>query len=165
MTKANEKIAQLALVKLFNYRKFIIIPNISYGLKALHNREVDLMVINKSNYATEIEIKLSLEDLKADKKKTHQHKSQIFKRLFFAVFDDNIKPQDYNLIPEHAGIIKLYWKPRRNKKPIFTAVIVKEPKNNDSCRKLTQQEIDKVRNLLIMRYWSLFEKQNPIIGD
>lgn len=53
-----------------NKRTDTIIPNLSWGLL---NHEADFCVINKSGYVTEIEIKRSFSDLKADFKKNEFH--------------------------------------------------------------------------------------------
>lgn len=52
---------ETAIAMKLDIRKHIIVPNISWGA-GLH--ECDLLVINKSGYATEIEIKISKSDLK-----------------------------------------------------------------------------------------------------
>lgn len=55
---------------LWNKRQDIFIPNLSWGLL---NYEADLVIITKSGYLTEVEIKRSWEDFKADFKKGHEH--------------------------------------------------------------------------------------------
>lgn len=64
---------ELAIVNsgIFNKRNDIIVPNVSWGLL---NHEADMVVMTKSGYLTEIEIKRSWEDFKADFKKPHEHK-------------------------------------------------------------------------------------------
>lgn len=55
---------------IWNKRQDIFIPNLSWGLL---NYEADLVIITKSGYLTEVEIKRSWEDFKADFKKGHEH--------------------------------------------------------------------------------------------
>ena len=60
----------------------IIVPNVSFGLL---NHEADLIVISKSGYLSEIEIKRSWSDFKADFKKPHSHQDERVHRFYFAV--------------------------------------------------------------------------------
>lgn len=55
---------------IWNKRQDIFIPNLSWGLL---NYEADLVIITKSGYLTEVEIKRSWADFKADFKKGHEH--------------------------------------------------------------------------------------------
>jgi hypothetical protein len=50
---------EVELGRYFNYRQNIIVSNVSWGL-GIH--ECDLLIITKSGYATEVEIKVSLSD-------------------------------------------------------------------------------------------------------
>ena len=60
------------LADYFGYRKNLIVPNVYWGLD-MH--ECDLLVLSQAGYATEIEIKISIADLRADAKKVHGHRS------------------------------------------------------------------------------------------
>lgn len=75
---------ELAIVNsgLFNKRGDIIVPNVSWGLL---NHEADMVVMTKSGYLTEIEIKRSWEDFKADFKKDHQHDDERVDKLYYCV--------------------------------------------------------------------------------
>lgn len=57
MTDTNLSIQQieLAIAQMFGIRNNIIVPNVSWGFFDTH--EADLVIINKSNYLTEVEIK------------------------------------------------------------------------------------------------------------
>jgi hypothetical protein len=94
----------------FDWRRHIIVPNISYGL-GLH--ECDLLIFTRAGYATEVEIKISLSDLKKDAKKEHKHgidyvgwsgikEEDRIKYLYFAIPEKLEKHAD--LIPGQAGI-------------------------------------------------------------
>ena len=61
---------ELGLAKYFDLRKNIIVTNVSWGM-LLH--EADLLILSKSGYLTEVEIKRSWSDFLADFKKTHTH--------------------------------------------------------------------------------------------
>jgi len=60
---------EFAVAKYFNFRKNLIVPNVSWGFN-IH--ECDLLIVRKSGYAIEVEIKISKSDFKADFKKIHK---------------------------------------------------------------------------------------------
>ena len=106
---------EIALMRHIGVRANTIVPNISWGLI---DHECDLLVMTGSGYLWEIEIKVSLGDLKKDAEKPHNHFSPKIKRLYFAIpkkLENHI-----NLIPERAGIFivkknedinSMDWKP------------------------------------------------------
>lgn len=57
---------ECALADFFDIRKNIIVCNVSWGFL---EHEADILVLSKTGYLTEIEIKRSLQDFKADFKK------------------------------------------------------------------------------------------------
>lgn len=65
--KLNARDIEIAIAKMFNYRMNVIVPNVSWGLGL--RCECDLLIVSQRRYATEIEIKVSKSDIKADKKK------------------------------------------------------------------------------------------------
>lgn len=75
---------ELAIVNstLFNKRTDIFVPNVSWGLL---NHEADMVIMTKSGYLTEIEIKRSWEDFKADFKKDHHHEDERVDKLYYCV--------------------------------------------------------------------------------
>jgi hypothetical protein len=98
--KASE--IEIAIANHFNYRQNLIVPNVCWGM-GLH--ECDLLILTKSNYAYEIEIKVSKQDLIKDLNKAHKHESKKIKYLWFAVPDKLMEFAGY--IPKHAGILKV----------------------------------------------------------
>ena len=97
---------ELAVARYFNTRTNLIVPNISWGLY-LH--ECDLLVITKAGYAYEVEIKVSLSDLKADAHKGHNHNSKKIKKLYFAIPEKLLVGIEH--IPSRAGIIIIKSEP------------------------------------------------------
>ena len=67
---------------IWNKRQDIFIPNLSWGLL---NYEADLVIITKSGYLTEIEIKRSWADFKADFKKGHEHDDPRVYNFYYCV--------------------------------------------------------------------------------
>lgn len=131
----------------FNYRKNIIVPNVSWGI-GIH--ECDLLVIRDSGYAIEVEIKISKSDLRADAKKRHQHRdlSNRIKELYFAIPDYLEDCIEY--IPERAGVLVL----TRNEWGLQCCT-KRRAKINTNCRQFTTEEKLKVAHLGTMRIWNL----------
>ena len=91
---------EIEVARFFNPRRNLVVPNVSWGF-FIH--ECDLFVLTQSGYGYEVEIKVSLADLKADAKKWHGHRSHKLKRLYFALPDFLLEHTEY--VPERAGII------------------------------------------------------------
>lgn len=102
MKKLHSGHMELAVANLIGYRANVIVPNVSWGLGLRH--ECDLLVLDALGRFTEVEIKISKADLKADFKKGHGHKSKIISRLIYAVPDELIDTC-MELIPDRCGII------------------------------------------------------------
>ena len=69
---------EIAILKEFDYRRNLIVPNVS-NMMGLVPFETDMLIINNNNYATGFEIKVSKSDLKADFKKPQHTKINEFK--------------------------------------------------------------------------------------
>ena len=84
--RTNLSVAQIQLAlrnsDLFNPRRDLIVPNVSYGMLPY---EADLIGITPSGQVTEVEIKRSLEDLRADYRKGHRHDAECVTYFFFCV--------------------------------------------------------------------------------
>lgn len=91
---------ELAVASHFGTSNNLIVPNISWGFL---DYECDLLVVTKSNYAWEIEIKVSRADIIRDKNKRHRHESRKIKFLYFAIPDYLLNCIEH--IPDRAGII------------------------------------------------------------
>ena len=141
---------EVMLSRYFDCRVNTIVPNVSYGL---HIHEVDLLVVSHSGYATEIEIKTSLSDLKADLKKAHGHRSNKIKYLYFAV-PLELRDKALELIPERAGLLVIMPNKYNND---WYVTNIKAPIVNKQARKLTEKELIKLGSLAAMRIWSLKE--------
>jgi hypothetical protein len=138
---------EIILIKYFNPRVNIIVPNVSWGIANLH--ECDLLILSKSNYATEIEIKTSRQDLLADKNKKHGHFHNHIARLFFAV-PENLVDLALIEIPKRAGLysIKLGHDP----------VKIRNCKRNSNCVEWSNCERLKLAHLGTMRILGLKQK-------
>ena len=147
---------ELALVAHFDYRRNLIVPNVHWGMN-MH--ECDLLMLSQHNYATEVEIKISMADLRADAKKPHGHRSGgRIKNLWFAL-PEKLKEKHLEkieqLVPERAGILFVRedddnWTPRvRMHRP---------PRGNANARNWTDEERYKLARLGALRIWNLKRK-------
>ena len=128
---------EVALMEYFLPGNFVIVPNVSWGMrfekhtKDLH--ECDLLILSRSRYATEIEIKISKADILKDKKKRHGHHHNHIARLYFAVPE---KLADFALqhIPRRAGLYSILKDKRRKPR------LVKHCIRNKNCVKWTEKD-------------------------
>lgn len=100
----------LAESDFFNFKKNIIAYNVKgWSVTLPINHECDMLVLSKSGYLTEIEIKRSWTDFVADFKKKHGHESDGLIKCFYYCVPDSLyeKVRDYLFENEVkcAGII------------------------------------------------------------
>jgi hypothetical protein len=85
-TELSVKEIQALLAEHWGIRTNIIVPNVSWGML---DYEADLLIMNKTGYVTEIEIKRSWSDfLAAFKKDEKAHKSEIIYQFWYCVPDE-----------------------------------------------------------------------------
>lgn len=151
---------EISISNLFDVRKNIIVPNISWGID-IH--ECDLFIVRNTGYCIEVEIKRSKQDLKKDFEKVHAHKDKHnrIKEFYFAL-PDYLYESCKELIGDNGLILVSKWK--SNKKTYIKAKIHTKSKSDNSARKLTDIEILKVLKLGIMRVWKLKEKLNNYLN-
>lgn len=137
------------IAEYMNPRVNLIVPNVSWGLRGLRH-ECDLLCVSPAGYATEVELKISRSDIKADMGKMHGHRSKLIRRFFFGV---PVALVDCEYLPLDAGIIAVDFNRGRH-----GVKIVRPPRVNKDSRKLTPAEIDKIRHLGCMRIWGLKKK-------
>src|SRR5690606_39543630 len=93
---------ECALAGYYNPRVNLSVPNVSGGMGLRH--ECDLLVLRKTGYCAEIEIKRSRADCRADLNKRHGHESDMIRELWFAL-PSSIYESCRELVPERAGIL------------------------------------------------------------
>jgi hypothetical protein len=165
-----------AVARMFGIRQNLIVPNISWGL-GLH--ECDLLIVRKSGCAVEVEIKISLADLKKDARKRHNHidRHNRIGHLYFAVPEKLLGVAE-RYAPASAGIIvvaptnqfngyedddwvqgeALYISKLR-------AYIHRPAIKRKNSGKLTEAEINYVARLGCMRIWNLKAKLIKAMSD
>jgi hypothetical protein len=139
------------LARRFDVRSDIIVPNVSHGASV---HECDLLVVNKSGYATEFEIKVSKSDLKKDAKKAHKHVSKLIKYLYFAIPEKLEGCID--MIPQHAGIILIKY----HKDLISEGFYMHEIRHAEAtwAQKWTDSDMNNLNRLGTMRIFGLKQK-------
>jgi len=137
---------EIVVTKYFNPRVNIIVPNVWWGLGL--NHECDLFVLTKPGYGYEIEIKVSKSDLLADLQKRGGHKSDMLRRLYFAIPEKLVS--SIPSIPERAGVLIV------NKNGHVTKF--REAKLNPAAKLLTDKQRLKLAHLGCMRIWTLKAK-------
>jgi len=140
---------EVAVARLFGTRKHIIVPRVSWGF---HIHECDILIIRKSGYAIEVELKRSIADLKKDLKKKHQHKDSRIRELYFGLPQELLE-KGMPLVPARAGLISIYYRYGE-----YRASFIRSAQINSAARKLTTIEQLMVARLGTLRIWNLKEK-------
>lgn len=153
---------EIAMMSYLNVRQNIIVPNTSWGLhlggKDLH--ECDLLMLSKSGYATELEIKISRADLLKDAKKLHGHEHHYITNFYFVV-PENLKSVALENIPDRAG---LYVLARKNSGNLIVR-LERKAKRSAHARKWAKDEVFNLARLGVMRILGLKRKVNALSGE
>lgn len=154
-TKLTIEEIQLAIYnsKRWNIRTDIFVPNVSYGLLEY---EADLVILNKTGYLTEIEIKRSLEDFKADFKKGHSHNDPKIYHFYYCL-PLSIKEQALKILSEKNQRIPAILFYNENGEISRAGGF-----SQRGGRKLFIEEQLKLARLGCFRYWNLKIKINVI---
>lgn len=138
-------------------RSNLIVPNVSWGMGI--NYEADLVVVSKSGYATEYEIKRSYSDFIADFAKDEEAHKAPWVYQFFYVLPLSIKDK-VEVFIENARIeppaIFFYDEAGR-------FVRNKGVSYRKGGRKMFIEEQLKIAKLGVMRYWSLRNKEKGLL--
>ena len=145
----------------FKDSSLVIVPKISGNnwwfdsetmlWKNIVNHECDMLIVTKNHYLTEIEIKISLSDLKADFKKKHQHKDENIKNFYYA-FPEEIKEKAIELIPEEAGILIAIKK--EDGIQYREIECYRKPKINKGAKPINDKVLSMIYRLGYLRYWN-----------
>ena len=138
---------EIAVAKHFGYRQHLIVPNVSWGLGFLH--EIDVLVMSRSGYVTEVEIKTSRSDLKRDLLKKHAHMSDKIRQYWLAV-PKSLGEYGLQLFPKDWGVFSVCEETQ-------LVTTLRESKKNKNARPLRADEINHLYELASMRTWSLKE--------
>ena len=146
---------------IWNPRADLMVPNVSWGLL---DYEADFIIMTPNGYLTEIEIKRSFEDFKADFKKDHHHDDERIYHFYYCV-PESIKDKVTGFLDEN-------FKYGAYKPALLTynedGHIQKEKYGysgacrNKKVRKLFLEEQLKLAKLAAFRYWSDEEKTTGV---
>lgn len=163
-TKLTVKEIELALRNsgLWNKRNDVMLPNLSWGLL---NHEADFCVITKSGYLTEVEIKRSFTDLKADFKKDVFHKDERVYKFYYCL-PESIVVKSLELFKENEEKIKQLYNTDYYHDPALLVYDEHGAIKHEGGypyrggRKLFLEEREIVGRLMSLRYWDMQEKLN-----
>lgn len=147
----------------FQDSSLVIVPKISGNnwwfdsetmfWKNIVNHECDMLIVSKKCYLTEVEIKISLSDLKADFKKKHQHKDENIKNFYYA-FPEEMKEKAIELIPEEAGILIAVKKHLNSGYEYRDIECYRKPKINKLAKSINDKVLSMIYRLGYLRYWN-----------
>lgn len=133
----------------FDFRKNLVVaPNVSWGFGLKY--EADLLVVSKRHYLTEIEVKVSRSDFRADEKK-RKHTLGLHPKVkrFYYAMPENVweRCTDVWRVPGSGVYVTSFDK---NGDP--RAKLVMEAKHRE-VEPLTDDEVLKLMRLASMRIW------------
>lgn len=148
----NEIILALRNCGLWNKRSDIMIPNLSCGLLQY---EADFVVVSKSGYLTEIEIKRSYSDFLADFKKDHSHDAEQVYYFYYCV-PERIAQKVIDYLKEHNidKAVLTYSEDGSINRTSYGCVSL-----HGKHRKLFIEEQLTIARLGQLRFWNLLEAQ------
>lgn len=139
-------------------RTHLIVPNVSWGLLTY---EADMLIVRKTGFCIEVEIKRSFSDYLNDFKKRKWNRSnggqgKLIKEFYYAFpvkLWERRKNDIMDIMPEFAGVLVCHRMTRTE--------LIRNAKPNRQARALTDKEMFQVARLGTLRIWSL---KRTIIG-
>jgi len=140
----------------FCRRRYIAVPNVSWGWGL--DYEADLIAVSPAGWCTEVEIKVSKADLKADaaKHKWSRGLGPMISRFYYAVPDSLEEFALQNILPNHGLIIV---RPDTHSTGFPRARVVRRADRIAAARKTNPDELNKLMHLGIMRFWDAMLKE------
>lgn len=158
----------------FFIRTHLVVPNVDWGFL---NHEADLLIVSKSKYLTEVEIKRTWTDFKADFKKKHTHQDPKLSHFYYAV-PEKIAQKVFDFL--YVGTLDIRNRWSTSKVEAYTEanvnkcglIVYKDPDeynirgnycitvraSNLGDYKISDEEEKKLLRLLGLRVWSLKNK-------
>lgn len=159
MKWTEERVATAIATTLFDWRRNVVVPNLSWGLGL--GWEVDLGVLSDAGWFTEVEIKVSIADFKKDAEKWRHrleaspgHESKTRRKFYAMPHEINEKRNGYGMredlpIPPGYGLIVVTGGHNGD-----AAKIVQEAPVNQAARKLRADEQRDMMRLGYIRFWA-----------
>lgn len=148
-----ERLVSDALVmQFFPPRRYFVVPNVSYGWGLSY--EADVIAISPSGWASEVEVKTSAADLKADcLKAKHRRISLRIRNMWYCVPEDSVTlALDPAYVGLECGVMTWRFDVIRDK---ISCCVMRKPKANPAALKCTPQQIQDLLRLGTLRYWDL----------
>lgn len=140
---------EVVLADHFGYRQALVVPNVSWGWHMRH--EADMVVLYRSGWATEVEIKVSLGDVKADRIKRYNHwECDKICKVWFAM-PETLALRCSDVVPREYGILAV----RIPDDDLPKVVTIRGPHKNPKARRCTSEERLKLAELGSMRIWDV----------
>lgn len=156
----NRQVSEIecCIARLWDCRQNVIVPNVSFGLFPTH--EADLLLMSKSGYLTEFEIKRSWSDFLNDFKKGTTHDEGKVSVKYF-VIPVAIKEKALEYLDKGVDPDKMWGIITYDEDLILNTVRVPSNINKRNPEfKLTLEEQFRLARLGAMRVWNLKEKLN-----
>ena len=135
----------------FPYRRYVCVPNLSWGLLP---HEADFAAIAPSGFLYEVEIKISVADLRRDAAKAkfrRWHEQSLIRGFLYAmpraVWE---KVEADPPIPDFAGVVVVNHLAR----VCNQTTTIRSPRLNNNARRLSDREQRELGRLGTMRYWT-----------
>ena len=158
MKKITTPEMEIVLARHFDPLVNLVVPNVSWGFEGCH--ELDLAVMTKAGCLYEVEIKISLSDLKADAKKSHGHRNKKIKYLYFAI-PEYLVEKGLQHIPPRAGVLVVKWQEEQKRSRRLREIPghwyveqIRPPEPNGNY-KLSPEQKFKIARLGALRIWPL----------
>jgi hypothetical protein len=114
----------------------------------------DLVFVTKAGYLTEIEVKLSLADLRADAKKEKWLKPRPHVARFFYAVPNELADRLPADLPDNAGVLVVYPASDRNGRPVHRdGVREARPARRVKALKLPPASLATLERNCYFRYW------------
>lgn len=135
----------------FSYQRFIAVENVSWGFVTW---EADLLVCSASGYLYEVEIKISISDLKRDRSKRRwvigRGINERVRGMWFAMPPQVWAHKDAPAsVPDGCGVIVV----DPGGEHLWDRCRVERPCKRQPARKLSDTEQLQLARLGVMRYW------------
>jgi hypothetical protein len=144
----------------FSRRQWTVVPNVSWGWGL--DYEADLIAISRTMRVNEIEVKISLQDLKNDvhKEKWKRGLGKRIHKFWYAVPQELVADAIALKLPEGTiqGVIGIWPTDKAHDFPRSKIVQVARPRAD--ARKATDKEVSELYRLGYLRYWDLRLKDN-----
>lgn len=136
----------------YPHHRYLCVPNVSWGF--MYTGEADLLAVSSRGYINEIEIKISMGDLKRDKNKDkfkhYGYAEMKVNRLYYAMPLDMAESSIiYDYIPEYAGLYGMYYGQHGDIR--FKALRAAKLLHKE---KITDEDRIQLYRLLGIRYWN-----------